>query len=151
MKKIILTIFSLISLFFILNSSLALAAPVSNSQDALDQLNAAAGSGGAGIAGSGPTDPRVVAANIIKMALGVLGTIFLVLTIYAGFLWMTAGGEEEKTSKAKKLISNGVIGLIIILSAYAITSFVISNLVGATAGGNQYGDGSGLPAPAPTP
>ncbi len=148
MKKTILFISSLVLLFsaFIFSNQ-ALAAPSSNSQDALDQLNAAAGVNGAGIAGATPTDPRVLAANIIKMALGVLGTIFLILTIYAGFLWMTAGGEEEKTSKAKKLISNGVVGLVIILTAYAITSFVIGSLVGATTGSNPYGDGSNLPAP----
>ena len=86
---------------------------------------------GAGIAGSGPKDPRVLAANIIKMALGVLGTIFLVLTVYAGFLWMTASGEEEKITKAKDILKASIIGLLIILTAYAITSFVISNLVGA--------------------
>ncbi len=149
MRKTILMSFLLISSFFLLNSSLALAAPVSNSQEALDQLNAAAGESGAGIAGSGPTDPRVVAANIIKMALGAIGTIFMVLIVYAGFLWMTAGGEEEKTSKAKKLIFNAVIGLVIVLSAYALTLFVISRLTYATTTDNQYGNGSNLPPPTP--
>ena len=136
MRKITLIIFFLVSSFFILNlpvrqagSSFALAA--TPAEDALGQLNAAAGDSGAGIAGSGPKDPRVLAANIIKMALGVLGTIFLVLTVYAGFLWMTASGEEEKITKAKDILKASIIGLLIILTAYAITSFVISNLVGA--------------------
>lgn len=149
MRKITLAIFFLISSFFILHSSSVLA--VSNSEEALGQLKAAAGASGAGIGGATPTDPRVLAANIIKTALGVLGTIFLVIIIYAGFLWMTAGGEEEKTGKAKKLISNGVIGLVIILTAYAITGFIISSLVGATTGSNPYGDGANLPAPPITP
>ena len=144
MKKIILVVYSLTLLSAVFFGTNALA--VDNSQEALDQLNAAAGASGANIAGSGPTDPRIMAANIIKMALGVLGIIFVVIIVYAGFLWMTAAGEEEKTGKAKKLITNGVIGLIIILSAYAITSFVISNLVGATTGSSEFG-GSNLPAP----
>lgn len=145
MRKIIIAVFFLISSFFILHSSSVLA--VTNSEEALGQLKAAAGENGAGIAGATPTDPRVLAANIIKMALGILGTIFLVIIVYAGFLWMTAAGEDEKTGKAKKLITNGVIGLVIILTAYAITSFVIGSLVGATTGNNPYGDGSNLPAP----
>ncbi|KKR34903.1 MAG: hypothetical protein UT67_C0005G0015 [Candidatus Magasanikbacteria bacterium GW2011_GWA2_40_10] len=144
MKKIILVVYSLTLLSAVFFGTNALA--VDNSQEALDQLNAAAGASGANIAGSGPTDPRIMAANIIKMALGVLGIIFVVIIVYAGFLWMTAAGEEEKTGKAKKLITNGVIGLIIILSAYAITSFVISNLVGATTGSSEFG-GSNFPAP----
>ncbi len=145
MKKIILAILSLASVFYILSFSLVMAqTQPANSNEAINQLNAAAGASGAGIAGQ--TDPRILAANIIRIALGILGTIFLVLTLYAGFLWMTAGGEEEKTSKAKKLISNGVIGLVIILTAYAITSFVIGALVGSTTGANPYG-GPNLPPP----
>jgi Zn-dependent protease with chaperone function len=83
------------------------------------------------------------------MALGILGTIFFVLIVYAGFLWMTAAGEEDKTGKAKKLIFSGVVGLLIILSAYAITDFVINKLVGATAGSSEIDGGSNLPAPLP--
>lgn len=113
----------------------------SHSQEALDQLKAAAGASGANIAGAGPVDPRYIAANIIRIALGILGILFLVLILYAGFLWMTAGGEEDKISKAKKLLSNGVVGLVIILSAYAISYFVFQSLLGATTGGNPFGYG----------
>jgi hypothetical protein len=73
--------------------------------------------------------------NIISVFLGLLGIIFLVITLYAGILWMTAGGEEDKVTKARKWLTNGVIGLIIILAAYAISSFVISQLVSATGQG----------------
>lgn len=130
----------LISSFFILNSSFALAA--SPSQEALDQLNAAAGSSGANIAGSGPLDPRVLVAKIIKTLLTFIGIFFVVLNMYAGFLWMTAGGEEEKASKAKKLIFDGVVGLAIILSAYAISYFIFRSLLCATASGSPFGCGN---------
>lgn len=70
--------------------------------------------------------------GIIKAFLGLLGIIAVVLTIYAGFLWMTAGGNEEDVGKAKKLLGNAVIGLAIILSAYAITAFTVGNLFNAT-------------------
>jgi len=78
------------------------------------------------------TDIRVIAANIIRVALGLLGVIVLCLALYGGYTWMTAGGNEEKISEAKKILRNALVGLIIILSAYAIVSFVISKLIGAT-------------------
>ncbi|MFA5128279.1 MAG: LamG-like jellyroll fold domain-containing protein [Patescibacteria group bacterium] len=82
------------------------------------------------------TDIRLTIARIIRVALGLLGIVALVLILYGGFVWMTAGGDEEKIQKAKKILVNAVIGLIIILSAYAIASFVINTLVKATGGGN---------------
>lgn len=70
--------------------------------------------------------------KIIYIILSFLGIIFVVLTVYAGFLWMTAGGNEETVKKAKKWLENAVIGIVIILAAYAITSFVISQIINAT-------------------
>ena len=71
-------------------------------------------------------------ATIIKTVLALVGTIFLILTIYAGVLWMTAQGEESKVEKAKEIIKASIIGLIIIMSAYAITAFVTSKLAAST-------------------
>ena len=68
------------------------------------------------------------------MSIGAILVIVLVIIIYGGFLWMTAGGNDEKVGEAKKWIFGGIIGLVFILSAYAIASFVISNLVNATTG-----------------
>lgn len=82
------------------------------------------------------TDPRILAARIINVALGVIGIVLLVLILYAGFLYMTSGGEKDKIDTAKKIITNAIIGLIIILSAWAITRFVISKLLEATTGGD---------------
>lgn len=72
---------------------------------------------------------------LINVLLGLLGIIFLVLTIYAGFLWMTAGGDEKKVAKAKGIIITAVIGLVILLSAYAISTFVLEQLISATGSG----------------
>lgn len=80
----------------------------------------------------GSGDIRSTAARIINIALGFLGIIAVVIVLLGGFKYMVAGGSEEKTSEARKLIVSGIIGLAIILSAWAITSFVISNLVTAT-------------------
>jgi hypothetical protein len=61
---------------------------------------------------------------IIAVALLLLGIIFLILMIYGGYMWMTAGGDEQKVEKAKGLIRNAIIGLVIVLAAYAITAFM---------------------------
>lgn len=81
--------------------------------------------------------------NYIKTALSLVGMIFLVLTVYAGFLWMTASGEEEKVAKSKKILSSAVIGLVITLSSYGITSFVVKNLKSSAGAGEDTSGGSG--------
>lgn len=80
----------------------------------------------------GSGDIRQTIARIINVALGFLGIIAVVIVLLGGFKYMIAGGNEEKTTEARKLIVSGIIGLAIILSAWAITSFVISRLVTAT-------------------
>lgn len=71
-------------------------------------------------------------ADIINVLLGVLGVIAVVLILAGGFKWMTSGGNEEKVGEAKKLLSAGLIGLVIILAAYAIASYVVGTLSNAT-------------------
>jgi len=70
--------------------------------------------------------------KIIRTVLGLLGVVVVVIVIYAGFLWMTAGGAPETVKKAKDWIINAIIGLAIILSAYAITDFVIQKILQAS-------------------
>jgi len=91
-----------------------------------------------GEVGSGEAGPYVKAdattiSEIIGTAvsafLALLGVIFLVLMLYAGYHWMTARGEEEKVEKAKDTITRAIIGLIIVVGAYAIWSFIFSNLI----------------------
>lgn len=70
--------------------------------------------------------------SMIQVFLSFLGVIFLILMLYAGFRWMTAAGEEEQITKAKDTIRAALIGLIIVLAAYALSVFVIQRLWGAT-------------------
>ena len=83
---------------------------------------------------TGGGDIRLTVANIIKYLLGFLGILAVVIILFAGFKWMTAGGNEENVAGAKKMLVAGLIGLVIILSAYAIANFVISQIYGATSG-----------------
>ena len=82
--------------------------------------------------GSGTQDVRVTIATIVKSAMSLLGIVAVLIILYGGFKWMTSQGSEEGVGEAKKIIIAGIIGLVIILMAYAIASFVISNLVTAT-------------------
>jgi len=66
---------------------------------------------------------------IINAALSLLGIIFIVLIIYAGYNWMTASGNEQNVEKAKKTITSCVIGLIIVLCSWAIWTFLLENLI----------------------
>ncbi len=78
------------------------------------------------------SDPRAVAARIINVALGFLGIIAVVIVLYGGFMWMTAAGNEERISKAKQILTAGVIGLVIIVMAWAIASYVVKTLMNVT-------------------
>ncbi|MDO8668001.1 MAG: pilin [bacterium] len=89
-------------------------------------LNAVAGKGGAGFNDTATFEGIV--GLVITTVMGLLGVIFLVLAVYAGFKWMTAAGNEEAVEKAKSTLTSAIIGLIVVLAAYTISRFVISIL-----------------------
>jgi cytochrome bd-type quinol oxidase subunit 2 len=65
-----------------------------------------------------------ITGKVINASLSIIGVLFLGLMIYGGIIWMIARGNEQNTEKAKKIIRNSIIGLIIVFAAYAITAFV---------------------------
>lgn len=69
--------------------------------------------------------------NMIRTLLAATGIIFLIITVYAGILYMTAQGDDSKIKKAKSMLTSSVIGLIIIVGAYAITRYVVDALSSA--------------------
>ena len=83
--------------------------------------------------------------GIIRGVLSVIGVLFLVLTIYAGVLWMTASGNEESISKAKKIITSSLIGLVIVVAAYGITALVFNFIIGAQAPSTDVGGAGSSP------
>jgi hypothetical protein len=99
-------------------------------------------------AGFGTNDIIDIIGTIIKVFLGLLGIIFLVLTIYAGFLWMTAGGDGKQVERAKKILINAVVGIVIVLFSYAITSFILNALLDATGANNGSGPNGSVTIPA---
>jgi Zn-dependent protease with chaperone function len=82
--------------------------------------------------GLGTKDVRETIASIINVAMGLLGIVAVVIILLGGFKWMTASGDDDKVKKAKALIVQGVIGLVIILCAYAIANFIVTSILRAT-------------------
>lgn len=85
------------------------------------------------------SDLTTIVANIINVALSFSGIVLLCYFIYAGFLWMTASGDSKQVDKAKDIIRNAVIGLLVLMSAFAISAFVFNALTTITQ--NSNGDG----------
>lgn len=124
MKKILITLFLGICTFFPI-STFALDLGTGYTKNAATQ---------AGF-DTNNTDEFTLSENIgmvIKAALSMIGTIFLVLTVYAGFLWMTANGEESKIEKAQDILRAAVIGMVITLGSYGITAFVVDRVIQQT-------------------
>lgn len=69
------------------------------------------------------------AGKYIGLILSFVGVIFLGLMIYAGLSWMTSDGNEQTVSKAKSMIINAAIGIIIVFAAYAATSFIAGEIL----------------------
>ncbi len=81
--------------------------------------------------GPGKPELQTVIGKLIQLALSFVGTIFFALMLYAGFLWMTAQGETEKVEKARSILIQATIGIVIIALAYTITFAVIEGISGA--------------------
>lgn len=84
-------------------------------------------------------DPIMIINRIIKIALSFLGIGTLALMLYAGAIWMMAGGIEEKVTEAKKTLKNALIGLVLVMMAYSLTVFVGNSVLRSS--GSGYGGG----------
>ena len=109
---------------------------------ALGGLDDAAGQGYLGnnsdIDGSGiiTSIPGAIG-RIVGVALSFVGLAFFILMIYGGFVWMFARGNDQDVQKAKDIIQSAIIGLIIVLAAYAITMFIGNALTTESGPGNN--------------
>jgi len=74
-------------------------------------------------------DPKVALTNIVNSLLAFLGILAVAVVLVGGFKWMTSGGSEEKVTSARQMIVAGIIGLAIVLAAFAIVKFVVDAVV----------------------
>jgi TRAP-type C4-dicarboxylate transport system permease small subunit len=127
MRKHLKLIFSLLTLAALLVLPyfvFAQSAPTTTQSSALTKLQTVAGPG----YNTNITLPTVVG-TVIRSALSLLGVIFIIVLIVAGFRWMTASGNEEKVTKAQNAVKRGIIGLIIVVSAWAFWTFLLERLI----------------------
>ncbi|MFA5995656.1 MAG: pilin [Patescibacteria group bacterium] len=82
--------------------------------------------------GLGNATPVTIAARIINWILTLLAIIAVSLIVYAGYLWMMFGGNEEEVGKAREILKGALFGLVTILSSYGITNYVFEHLVNVT-------------------
>ncbi|MCX6785266.1 MAG: hypothetical protein NTZ18_00235 [Candidatus Komeilibacteria bacterium] len=82
--------------------------------------------------GLGTRDLKDTIVQVLNVILGFLGIIAVIIILLGGFKWMTAGGGDDKIAEAKKLISAGIVGLVVILAAYAIAIYVVNTISSAT-------------------
>lgn len=129
LKKLNAIIFLFVTQFIIVPATLAVG---SIDTTALNQQDEAL-MNNSGLAGN--SNLSSIISTLIQTALGFLGVVFLILTIMAGFKWMMSEGNEEEIKKAKGSLKNSIIGLIIVLAAYAITYSVFKYLPFAGGGG----------------
>lgn len=125
-----------LALFVVMVAFVALPAltPAPAAADTLADVVSVDDVGGAAGYSTESADLKTTIGRLIKVALGFLGVVAIIIVLIGGFKYMTAGGSDDKVADAKKWIISGIIGLAIILSAYAITSFVITSLLEATSG-----------------
>ena len=132
LKKLLLGLLSLLTV-----GQMALVAMPAGAQfdpangDPLAGIEATDLGNGQGAESAGQQLPILIG-RIVRTLLGLLGIIFLVLMVYAGFLWMTARGESDPVDKAKDIIKQSIIGLVIIFLAYALTGFIVNAVIRAT-------------------
>ena len=82
--------------------------------------------------GLGNKDPKAMAVSVIQVILGFLALIAVIIILLGGFKWMTAAGNDDKVAEAKKLITSGIIGLVIVLASWGITSWLIDTVLDVT-------------------
>jgi len=97
-------------------------------------LNAAAKGAGYNPSPTTADQLPIIIGSIISTLLSLVGILLLLYMLYAGFLWMTAGGDKAKVEKATTTIRNTIIGLLIIVLAYALTDYVLTQIGTATSG-----------------
>lgn len=119
-KIIFLSLFTFLFLGFYSTPQSVSAGSYWDSQIGMTEIGSAYGETPDGV-----KDVRYQVVKIINVVLQILGLLVTILIIFAGFQWMTAGGNEDKVKKARSTLTNAIIGLVIIMLAWSITRFAL--------------------------
>ncbi len=101
-----------------------------------DQTSAFLGNRGVGV-GTQTRDVRSVVSNIIRGSLGILGVLFIAYAFYGGMLILTSAGDEDKVDTGKSTLRTATIGIVVILSALGLTTFITNVIIDSTGNGDE--------------
>ncbi|MCF7811993.1 PKD domain-containing protein [Candidatus Gracilibacteria bacterium] len=88
------------------------------------------------------TSLREYILNVLNFLLSFLGILAVAMIIYAGFLYVTAQGDDAQADKAKNIVAYAAIGVLVILVSYALVNTLIVN---APVGGDDRAEcGNGI-------
>lgn len=126
LKQIIVTTLAIITVFGFF------AIPVLAQQGTVGSPVTPSVSGSGGLKnplGDSNNDPRVIIGNIIRAALGLVGSLALAVFIYGGITWVTSGGNQERISRGKNMLIWATLGLAVVFASYAVVTFIIDALL----------------------
>ncbi|MBI5077602.1 hypothetical protein HZB94_04450 [Candidatus Falkowbacteria bacterium] len=128
-KKVVYCVLILIVGYFLfVGNSAAVQAQDTPLKDNLNTTAKQSGLATSDIEETGAKDLQEVVGEYIKIGISLLGVIFLIIVIYGGMMWMTAGGDPETVKKARMVLIQAAIGLGVTLVAYQTTHFIISRI-----------------------
>ena len=81
------------------------------------------------VTGEGPQDLTAIGTiltYITSWFQGIVLTVGVIMIIAAGLVWMTAGGNDDKLTTARKMLVWGLIGIAVALFAYVAETFIKS-------------------------
>ncbi len=76
-----------------------------------------------------PCDIESILGRVIKVALGIAGSVALAMFVFGGFVWMTASGEQKRIQLATDILKWSGIGLVVIFASYIMVKFILEQVV----------------------
>lgn len=83
------------------------------------------------------TGAQQLLGSIVKVILGVVGSIAFIMFIYGGIYFLTSQGNADKISKGKNILIWSIIGLLVIFGSYVFVSFILTAIQGDSTSGNN--------------
>lgn len=129
MKKI--TVVFLMTLFFVLSYNFVFAQSTSQNNVGGTQTkqnnssNVCAGSACTLTNPIGATTVQTLVGRLINTAMGVVGSIALLMFVYGGFTWMLSAGNSEKVKKGTDIVVWSALGMALVFMSYALVRFVL--------------------------
>lgn len=110
-------------------AALAASPLVASAQTFAERMREGAGSAAKSAELNGQTDLVTIIGNIINVVIGFVGLLLLVYFLYAGFLYLTAQDNKDNITKAKGIMKNAIIGLLIVVISYAFVTFLFADVI----------------------